>query len=187
MSKPYDRIYKIRGLLMLPPCLFELVVFYRATDWDAVVWPAGLALFLAGVALRTWAQVHLHYRLKTRKALTTTGPYSYVRNPIYVANTAMLLGLTIISELLWFLPVMLLWCAAVYRFVVRREELHLAEKYGDPYRQFLATVPRWIPNFRGQHQYGTGLRRFFIPSVVAELHCFLWLVPFVVKEFWFRG
>lgn len=184
MQKPYDRIYKVRGLLMLPPTLFSVFVFYRETEWNAVVWPVGLAVFFLGVALRIWAQVHLHYRLKTRKVLTTTGPYFLVRNPIYIANTTMLLGLTIVSELLWFLPIMLLWCAGVYHFVVRREELHLTEKYGAPYLEFLASVPRWLPGFRRDTRDAPSLRRFVLPSIVAELHCLLWLLPYFAKEFW---
>ena len=72
----------------------------------------------------------LHYRLKMRKVLTSTGPYAWVRNPIYIANTSMLVGLTCTSEHFWFVPIMLLWCAVVYHYVVRREESHLRDKYG---------------------------------------------------------
>lgn len=183
MEKPYNRIYKVRGLLMLPPCLFTIFVTYHETEWNNVVWPIGLAIFFLGVALRTWAQTHLHYRLRTRKVLTTTGPYTFVRNPIYIANTTMLLGLTVLSELLWFLPIMLVWCAAVYTFVVKREEAHLLDKYGEPYQQFLDSVPRWLPRFSGQNPVPANVRRFLLPSVVAELHCLLWLIPFVAKEF----
>lgn len=183
MSIPYNKIYKVRGLLMAPPCLFELLVFYRQSEWDSVVWPAGLALFLAGVGIRIWAQVHLHYRLKTRKVLTTTGPYGFVRNPIYIANTLILLSLTVMSELLWFLPVKLLWCAVVYTFVVRREEAHLLDKYGTPYQAFLDGVPRWLPRWRWPTSRVRGEGRFIVPSVIAELNCFLLLPPLLLKEF----
>lgn len=184
MAVPYNAIYKRRGLLMIPPCLFILFVFYRETESAALVWPAGLALFFAGVGIRIWAQMHLHYRLRERKVLTTTGPYTYVRNPIYIANTAMLLGLTVLSELLWFLPFMLVWCAVVYTFVVRREEAHLTEKYGAPYVSFLQNVPRWIPGVPAGTPVRAGVRRFAAQSVIAELHCLLLIVPFVIKELW---
>ncbi len=183
MSKPYNYVYKVRGLLMLPPCLFTVFVFYRETECDAVIWPVGLALFFLGVALRVWAQIHLHYRLKTRKTLTTTGPYSMVRNPIYIANTTMLLGLTVLSELIWFLPIMAVWCLVVYHFVIRREEIHLMAKYGAPYREFLESIPRCVPRLKNYRPNTTSLRRFFVPSIVAELHCLLWLIPFVIKEY----
>jgi len=174
--------YRLRGILMAPPVLFTVVVFFRETECDAIVWPFGGGVFLTGVFMRIWAQMHLHYRLRLRKKLTTTGPYALVRNPIYVANTAMLLGMTIMSELLWFLPVMLVWCVVVYNAVVRCEERHLVQKYGDPYARYLEIVPRWFPRFDRCRTGNTDTKGLFWPSVAAELHCLLWIVPLIGKE-----
>ena len=180
----YRNVFKVRGLLMAPPVLFVLMVTFGEYEHDQVVWPVGFAIFLAGVALRVWAQMHLHYRLSVHKTLTTTGPYAFVRNPIYVANTTMLLGLTVVSELLWFLPVMLAWCVVVYHFVVRYEEAHLTVKYGAPYRAFVERTSRWLPRISDKRLAVTHtMRRFLRPSIVAELHCFLLVIPFLVKEF----
>lgn len=184
MKEPYKLVYKIRGILMVPPYLFMLATFIGETERDALVWPMGLVIFAIGVLIRIWAQMHLHYRLRIRKRLTTTGPYAYVRNPIYIANTTMLLGLTILSELLWFLPVMFVWCAAVYSFVVRREEAHLLGKYGEPYAEYLRKVPRWVPSLKQSMRNSSVqhlARDYFWQSVVAELHCFLWLLPLIGK------
>ncbi|MCK5863293.1 MAG: isoprenylcysteine carboxylmethyltransferase family protein, partial [Candidatus Hydrogenedentes bacterium] len=142
-------------------------------------------IFGIGVLIRVWAQIHLHYRLKIHKILTTTGPYIYVRNPIYIANTIMLLGTTVLSELIWFLPVMFLWCIVIYSFVIRREEIHLLGKYGNPYSEYLRTTPRWIPAAgRINEKYSTQnqMTRFLWPSILAEVHCLLWLIPLIAKE-----
>jgi protein-S-isoprenylcysteine O-methyltransferase Ste14 len=182
MKDPHNMVYRIRGILMAPPFLFFTFVFLGETERDWVIWPVGLAIFGVGVLIRVWAQVHLHYRLRVHKTLTTTGPYAYIRNPIYVANTTMLLGLTVLSELLWFLPAMLLWCMAVYALVVRREEAHLLGKYGKPYAEYLQNVPRWLPRVSERHDTRVQGGSFLWPSVVAELHCFLWLIPLVAKD-----
>jgi protein-S-isoprenylcysteine O-methyltransferase Ste14 len=143
----------------------------------------GGAVFLCGALLRLWAQMHLHYRLKARKRLTRTGPYALVRNPIYIANTLLLLGLCIGSEVLWLLPLVLLYCGVVYTFVVRQEEAHLAAKYGPPYREYLSQVPRWVPRLgswggvRGRMGH-----EFLWPSIAAELHLLLWLAVPLAKE-----
>lgn len=182
MPERYHLAYKLRGALMAPPYLFVLAVFAGETEHAAFTWGAGLALFTLGLSLRVWAQMHLHYRLSVRKQLTTTGPYTWVRNPIYIANTAMLLGVTAMSELLWFLPIMFAWCMVVYYFVIRREEAHLSGKYGDPYTTFLSSVPRWWPSFTRSASPGVATRSFFFPSIRAEVGCLLLLLPVIGKE-----
>ncbi|MCC6696069.1 MAG: isoprenylcysteine carboxylmethyltransferase family protein [Candidatus Hydrogenedentes bacterium] len=167
---------------MAPLYLLLACLFVGETEWDALIWPVGLVFFFLGVAIRVWAQTHLHYRLRVRKSLTTTGPYMLVRNPIYIANTTMLLALTVLSELLWLLPVMFVWCVLVYSFVIRREERHLLEKYGEPYREFMARVPRWVPRRpRGAGYLGV-VRQFLRVSLLAETHCLLLLLPMIGKE-----
>lgn len=182
MGRLQEFAYRYRGVLMAPIYLALVFVFIGETERDAVIWPIGLTLFLSGVAIRVWAQTHLHYRLAIRKTLTTMGPYTFVRNPIYIGNTLMLLGLTVVSELLWMAPIMLGWCVVLYSLVVRREEHHLLEKYGQPYRVFLESVPRWVPRYpRGDGDVGL-VRRFLWASLLAEAHCLLLLVPLIGKE-----
>ncbi len=184
MQNLLEYAYRFRGVLMAPLYIVLVTVFLGETEHDAWVWSIGLSVFFSGVAIRIWAQTHLHYRLRVHKILTRTGPYACVRNPIYIANTLMLLGLTIVSELLWFLPIMLIWCCILYSFVVRREERHLTEKYGVPYVQFMTDTPRWMPHLRDMLGCRGIVFRFLPASLVAESHCTLLLIPLVAKE-WF--
>ena len=184
MKSVFASAYRYRGVLMAPPYLVLMFVFVAEVERDDVIWPIGLIIFSISICIRIWAQIYLHYRLPVHKCLTKDGPYAIVRNPIYVANTLMLLGLTVLSELIWFLPVMLLWCVLVYGMVVRREEAHLAEKYGQPYRDYQCAVPRWIPNFQLRGRligYGM-IHRYLVRSIIAEAHCLLLLVPMIGKE-----
>lgn len=186
MKRVFEWAYRVRGLLMAPPYLFLVLSSLGEYEQETVLWTLGLAVFAAGLGLRVWAQMHLHYRLRVRKQLTTTGPYAFVRNPIYIGNTLLLTALAILSEMVWFVPVMLLWCVVVYSLVVRREESHLLEKYGEPYAVFLKTVPRWRPSSRRVNPALMPIRPFFWPSVAAELHCLLWLAPLLGKELLLR-
>lgn len=174
--------YRLRGIVMSPFYIVLVLVFVWELEYDAIVWPVGLAVFFVGVAVRVWAQTQLHYRLRIRKHLTTTGPYAYVRNPIYIANTFMLVGLTIMSELIWFVPIMTAWCALVYSAVVRYEEHHLADKYGEPYLRYREATPRWIPRTPDKLRH-TAVKPYLWPSLVAEAHCLLLLIPLIGKEF----
>ena len=124
--------YTWRGFLVASPVVIATLCFWGEYEQDGLVWPLGLLLFLGGWAIRVWAQQHVCYRLKTAKVLTTSGPYALVRNPIYLGNTLIVLGLVVLSELIWLVPLTGLWCAGVYTLVVRHEERRLRAKYGEP-------------------------------------------------------
>ncbi len=183
MRERYYGVFKIRGLLLIPPAAFCLLCTWQEVETNHLIWPLGGTVFVAGLLLRIWSQMHLHYRLKEHKKLTTTGPYAVVRNPIYIGNSLLLAGFCITSELLWFLPLLLGYCAVTYSLVVRYEEAHLANKYGDAYRDYQHAVPRWCPRFRTtQDESGRRAKRFLWPSVLAEVHCLVLLALSLLKE-----
>ena len=77
--------------------------------------------------------------------LVVTGLYRYVRNPIYIAVVAVILGQAILfgdSRLLVYGGLMWL---AFHAFVLTYEEPVLSERFGTQYEDFRANVPRWIP------------------------------------------
>jgi protein-S-isoprenylcysteine O-methyltransferase Ste14 len=187
-ARPFEGWYRARGLAFTPPVVFTVLWTRGETELPWLTWSLGLAVFLVGVLIRIWAQTHLRYRLDIRKVLTTTGPYAYVRNPIYIGNSLMLLGACVTSQLLWFVPVMLVWCVVVYPYVVRYEETHLLAKYGQPYADFLAKVPRWIPRWiAGNTVFTPQARGLLGPSIVAELHTLALLIPYVLKALFLEG
>jgi len=173
--------YRFRGVLAIPPFLFALFCRSYETEIDTLTWPLGISVFLLGLFLRIWAQQHLHYRLKVKKYVTVTGPYSLMRNPIYVGNLLICLGLVIGSELLWFAPIAFFYCFGIYSLVVRYEEGHLLEKYGEDYRKYLFEVPRWWPQTLRFENLGIK-NEYFRAAIIAEIHCVLALLPYLVKE-----
>ena len=171
---------------MVPPLLFVLFCHWGESENRALLFALGGALFCMGVLVRIWAQMHLHYRLPVKKILTRTGPYQFTRNPFYIANTIILLGLTVVSGLIWCLPVMLVYCAIVYSLVVRYEEAHLLNKYGSQYKKYLDSVPRWVPRrLQQETQNPPNVMQHLWPSVKAELYNLLYPIPFVAKQLFF--
>ena len=174
-------IYHRRSILVAPPLVFALVCFFHQTEAHVLVWFLGTSIFLLGWALRIWAQQHLHYRLKEETHLTTTGPYSFVRNPIYVGNILICLSATVVSKLLWFVPFTLFWSIGVYSLVVRYEEARLLNDHRESYGRYMLQVPRWFPrNLRLKNLELTN--EYFFSSVVAEICCPLVLLLYVLKE-----
>ncbi|MGQ9729746.1 MAG: methyltransferase family protein [Candidatus Zipacnadales bacterium] len=185
MGQTTDRfsrlIWKLRGKLLVIPYLTALLVRKYEYENDLIVFGLGGFLFALGLALRVWAQMHLHFRLRMVIQLTMTGPYAYVRNPIYLANVLMACGLCIGCELLWMLPWVVVYCAVLYTIVVRYEETTLLEQYGEPYAAYLQRVPRWVPKLRWQASGGS-MRRFLAPSLRIEALSLLYWLPVLLKE-----
>jgi steroid 5-alpha reductase family enzyme len=111
-----------------------------------------------------------------------TGPYAYVRNPMYLANTTMLAGASMLAELFWFVPFLVLYCALIYTLVIRYEEAHLLRKYGAAYQEYMARVPRLCPKLRPPATSGARVPRYVLPCILAEAHNLLFLLPFALKE-----
>ena len=77
-------------------------------------------------------------------ALVTAGPFSFTRNPIYFGNTLLLLGAALLLHDLWFVVAALVAALAVDRLAIRREEAHLAAKFGAEWEEYRQKVRRWL-------------------------------------------
>lgn len=118
-----------------------------AAPWLAVA--AGLAM-AAALAMIAWAMATfavartaiIPNRPATR--LVQSGPYRLSRNPMYVALCLLYGSLAALLNVAW--PVML-WpavVAALYWFVIRREERYLAGAFGTEYADYRRRVGRWL-------------------------------------------
>ena len=88
---------------------------------------------------------------RKNEALVADGPYSIVRNPLYVFSFCGVVGLGLISGMVTVLAILTLAFVFYYPHVVRREEGFLAERFGDAYRDYCARTPAWIPNLKLWH------------------------------------
>ena len=79
------------------------------------------------------------------RTLVVTGLYRYVRNPIYIAVVAIILGQAILFGDWRVMTYGLFMWLAFHAFVLMYEEPVLAQSFGAQYEDFRANVPRWIP------------------------------------------
>jgi protein-S-isoprenylcysteine O-methyltransferase Ste14 len=104
---------------------------------------AGVPVSVAGLALRAWAAGHLRKNQK----LATSGPYAYVRNPLYLGTLLVAAGLVVAAQR-WELALLF---AAVFTFiyfpVIALEEQHLRDLFPE-FRTYSDTVPLLIPRGR---------------------------------------
>ncbi len=71
-------------------------------------------------------------------------PFSKSRNPIYVANTLLVLGAGLLFGILWLVIAALLAAFATQKLAIEREERHLAARFGPDWRAYAAQTPRWL-------------------------------------------
>lgn len=77
-------------------------------------------------------------------ALVTDGPFKWSRNPIYVGNVMILLGVGLMVNSWWFVPMAILFAVLVTRLAIVREEAHLQAQFGDAWADYAAQTRRWI-------------------------------------------
>lgn len=114
---------------------------HRAIQWS------GLLMILTCILGRTWCALYIGGQKQRR--LVTKGPYSVVRNPLYLFTLFGTAGIGALSGSL----VMALACAGfatwVFLSVVRQEEQFLLAAFPDEFRAYAERVPRLMPRFSG--------------------------------------
>jgi protein-S-isoprenylcysteine O-methyltransferase Ste14 len=126
----------------------------RAGIWNLL----GLIGVIVGIALLIWVFMtgllnfhRMPERVKSFAApyLLTSGPYAFTRNPIYVGELALWIGWTIFyGSVAVFITIAVL-CVLGELVVLPREERALEARFGEVYRQYKRTVPRWFGRTRG--------------------------------------
>lgn len=119
------------------------------------VWLIGLLPFFVGVILYFWCAGAFTFIGRGTPApidapvfLVRSGPYRWVRNPMYIGVFSVLIGEAILFHSLSLFEYVLLAGIVVHLFVVFYEEPQLARRFGESYETYLRTVPRWLPRYR---------------------------------------
>ena len=76
--------------------------------------------------------------------LVTTGPFSFFRNPIYLADVLILFGVAEITTNIWFVIGALVFGLLVTWFAIVPEERHLERRFGQAYLDYKAKTRRWL-------------------------------------------
>ena len=169
-----------RACLWLTVAFVCLAFMFGMSRWsdpgrEAIRW-IGLGLIVLCIGGRTWCALYIGGR-KTRE-LVTAGPYSLCRNPLYLfsivggVGVGAQLGAVSIAVLAGFLT----WAAHVP--AVTHEERRLLATHGESYRDYLARVPRFLPQlFHWQDAQGLEARPRAVIKTFIDACWFLAAVP----------
>jgi protein-S-isoprenylcysteine O-methyltransferase Ste14 len=104
---------------------------------------ASLLLFGASVQRFRAAGTPVPAR-KPTTAIVRSGPYRFSRNPIYLAFSMLQLGIAVWVNSWWLVATLAAAIALVQYVVIPREELYLEARFGAEYRDYKASVRRWL-------------------------------------------
>jgi protein-S-isoprenylcysteine O-methyltransferase Ste14 len=110
----------------------------------------GVILIGAGFCLDLWAAI-LFWQHKTTinptgaaKNLISSGAFRTSRNPIYVGNTVVVIGLGLFSGNPWMFIAAIVAATLTYQLSIKREEAYMAAKFDAEWQAYAAKTPRWL-------------------------------------------
>ena len=148
---PWRRELQIRAVLLIVVILLVRLGAFRNHGLRTDLWraSAGLILFAAGLGLAIWARVHLGRNWggpmtqKDDPHLVTSGPYRWVRHPIYTGLLTAGAGTALALDWTWLLAVVLATVYFVYAATV--EDRHLNQQFPDAYPRYMHSTRMLIP------------------------------------------
>ncbi len=154
------RLRKITWKLLFVYAIVIVIIYFADRSeqkWLCWNFWTGVALLLAAAWIRLWAAGHL----VKNKVLTVTGPYAYVKNPLYIGTFLGMVGFALVAmgdphETRWYFRHLnwmllglgiLVFVAYYIPYKKKREGDHLRENFGEAWDHYDRSVPDYLPKF----------------------------------------
>lgn len=148
-----NTVFKLRGALFGAFGLAALAALYFEARGNilpaatqALLIGVGATLLICGLVIRLWASLYIvHNR---NRHLVSSGPYSIVRNPLYLGNFVAIFGALVAAGSIMATLIGMLGMALVYYFTIRYEDARLTTHFEQEFTAFQERVPRMLPSLR---------------------------------------
>ena len=121
--------------------VFLLILFAKPYPVGMLV---GIILIILGESIRIWAAGHL----EKNETLTVTGPYAYVKNPLYIGTILITTGFCIFGDNIYLLAVATFaFCFHYIPYKKRVEGDRLKRIFGSQFEDYDQKVPEYIPRW----------------------------------------
>ena len=144
-------LFKYRSYTPLP-FVFIMIILMEPTALSLII---GAAVVISGELIRTWAVSYAGSETRTTDGvggsnLVTQGPFSYLRNPLYLGNVMIYTGIGFMSNAVFpFLQIAgLMYFSFQYYCIIFNEEDYLRGKFGKNFELYCSSVNRFLPKFR---------------------------------------
>lgn len=143
--------FKYRSYTPIP--LILVLLYQAAPVWQWVI--VGVIVMAIGESVRFWGILYAGGATRTRSVgapkLVTAGPFGYLRNPLYLGNMLIYVGVVFIAGGHWMWQLVIVAIAFFfwqYSQIITLEEDTLDQLFGDDYEEYKAHVPRFIPQLK---------------------------------------
>ena len=174
-------IFRARGPVYTHFAL--VILLFYVIFWDLksgiVQVISGGVLIILGEFIRIWCASYIGTCGRAMsldvKRLRVSGPYSFVRNPIYIGNFIWSAGLAVLANFPYVIPYFWACLIILYISIIPYEEKYLADTFGEEYKNYSSKVNRIIPVFgkkrnkeKSEYEIRLGLKN--------EIHVIIYLV-----------
>jgi len=159
-----------------------LYIWLAHPSWKSIF--AGTAIAITGLGIRALASGHV----RKNEQLTTTGPYAYTRNPLYLGSLIIAFGFTLASRNWMIAGIAAAMLIVIYIPVIRAEEEFLRAQFSD-FDDYCRNVPRLFPRLRrAQGSAGSFSAHLYWKhrEYNAALGAAAIVAVLVIKVVWFR-
>jgi protein-S-isoprenylcysteine O-methyltransferase Ste14 len=143
-----QQLFTLRSYTPIP-FLLVMIVFAQPTMMTMAV---GVVLVVFGESMRFWGVAYAGSLTRVTgnvgaPEVIVSGPFAYVRNPLYVGNMLTYIGVGVMSNALfpWLVSAAAVYFAFQYFQIVLAEEEFLVNEFGVGYVEYKKNVPRFIP------------------------------------------
>jgi protein-S-isoprenylcysteine O-methyltransferase Ste14 len=181
-----ELLFKSRGYTPIPFLLIALIF----SNPQKILIIIGIFMILLGEFMRLWGVSYAGSVTRTREAgapeLVSNGPFSYVRNPLYIGNILIYVGAIILSGV-WFpyLSILVfLFFYIQYTFIISHEEEKLEELFKESYIEYKKSVPRFVPKmkpFKSKNNNTPQVKKAFISERSTFISMGSFLLLFILR------
>lgn len=193
MKSIREKIFSFRSYTPIP-FLLAMVIFAKPTLLTMV---SGFFLAAVGESIRFWGVAYAGSLTRVTgevgaPEVIIAGPFSRVRNPLYLGNMLTYLGIGVMANAWfpWLILLAALWFMFQYSQIILLEEEFLEKRFGETYLEFKRNVPRFFPRFSA---YVNPVQSKQLPNwkeaVHSERRTFqaLVLVFLILLVLWYKG
>lgn len=195
MVKLGNFFFRTRNYLFPFFYLILFLPFPRLSKSYGVVFLIGASIALLGQMVRmlTIGLVYIVRGGKNRRiyaeGLVTDGIFSHCRNPMYVGNVLLVIGMSVLSNSIFAMVVMIPLFILIYQAIIRAEETFLRDKFGPGFDAYCKRVNRWVPKLNGIGKTFSENDFNFKKVLFKEYNAsFLWMMGatllFVYNAYW---